>query len=172
MLVFLSSYSSLRISRSWKECYQRGYLRSNKTFHKQTLWHCLVYAWLVSLMCISIHPLSTYLCNVSSGLCILQFSLTCPVCLIDWLIDWLRGNRMLNYSTAQEIPWHYENRNLITEHPILRQIYPFHVPHNQYLFEIDFNITLISYWLQEWFLLVTFLLYQNSVSNYCSVCMW
>jgi hypothetical protein len=35
---------------------------------------------------------------------------------------------MLNYSAVQEIPCHYENRNLITEHPALRQINPFHVP--------------------------------------------
>jgi len=99
-----------------------------QNFHKLALWQCLVHAWLVWCVYLSIHPLSTYLCNVSVGLCVFQFSLTCPIGLIDWLIDWLPDTRMLNYSAVQEIPCHYENRNLITEHPALRQINLFHVP--------------------------------------------
>jgi hypothetical protein len=71
------------------------------------IWRCCVYALLISLICVSMH-LSFYL-HVS---CIYR-PLCFPVysdlsCLSDWLIDWLRGTRMFNYSAVQEIPCHYE----------------------------------------------------------------
>ena len=113
------------------------------------------------LLCLSdvyIYPSILYLrhCNVSIGLCIFQFFLICPVCLIDWLTDWLHRTRMLNYSALQEILCHYENRNYERGTPSLEADQSVSCPHNQYLVKSGFNITLRSYWLQKWFLPLIF----------------
>ena len=171
LIVCAQWHTSLHIRRSWKECYQLEYLCVNKTFINLALWQCLVHVWLFSLWCVylSIPPLSTYLCNVSIGLCVFQFSLTCPVALIDWLTPRYQDVKLFSCSRNSLSLW---KSKLDHGTPSLEADQSISCPHNQYLFKIDFNITLSSYWLQKWFLPVIFLSGQNSVWSYCSVCMW
>ena len=133
---------------------------------------CLCLACL-SDVCLSIHPLSTYLCKcIYRSMC---FSVLSDLsCRPGWLIDWLHGTRMLNYSAVQEIPCHYENRNLITEHPALRQINPFYVPTNNTCSRLILVLPLVRIDCKNGFLPWYFcwmkILYEFTVQCVCGKC--
>lgn len=95
-------------------------------------------------------------------------------CRSDWLIDWLRGTTMLNYSAVQEIPCHYENRNLITEHPALRQINPFRVPTTNTCSRLILILPLVRIDCKSgffpWYFCCIKILYEITVQSVCDKC--